>query len=521
LKILGELNRGDHARWLLFVVFYAIVANLPFWTASPFLGLLRNGLFCLEFVGIGLLALFLPRIVAGILLLLAIIADLICGVSQTFYISPAECLKSSSFLYLLSGTRLLMVAGIVILSLLVAAFAAFFPTEKIRGTYRFLAATCLVAFVVASLTVDCVTVYRGTGKLPNPFRLSMPNDSEKLSYFGKLSFSRLPVIRLVRNEIKSIVVHDEELAAETDASPIPSSTAVAVRSAGIAFGESNRQKPNLVVVLVESWGLVADSSISGALAQPYFRPELLARYEVSQGTVPFYGPTLAGEARELCESKIGFHLLNASAQELQGCLPTRLAALGYHSIALHGMDGHMFNRLQWYNTIGFQEKLFRDQFRQQGLPDCMGAFTGTCDAAIAEWIRRRLEQPDENPNFVYWMTLNSHLPVPTPAPLANGDSCSFAPQLSQQSAFCSWYQLVANVHHSVSKIAMSNLNRPTVFVVVGDHPPGFANQVLRDQFTSGVVPYVVLTPRREDRGASLSAGSHDRPSTAAGRIGGN
>jgi Sulfatase len=521
LKILQELNRGDHARWLLFVAFYAIVANLPFWTASPFLGLLRNGLFCLEYVGVGLLALFLPRIFAGVLLLVAIVADLICGVSQTFYISPAECLRSSSFLYLLSGTRLLMVAGVVILSLLVAALAAFFPIEKIRGTHRFLAATCLGAFAVASLTIDCVTVYRGTGKLPNPFRLSMPNDSEKLSYFGNLSFSRLSVIRLVRNEIKSIVVHDEELAAETDASPVPSSTAVAVRSAGIAVDESNQQKPNLVVVLVESWGLVGDSSISGALAQPYSRPDLLARYEVSQGTVPFYGPTLAGEARELCESKMGFHLLNASAQELQGCLPDRLAALGYHSIALHGMDGHMFNRLKWYDTIGFQEKWFRDQFRQQGLPDCAGAFTGTCDAAVAGWIGRRLEQQDENPNFVYWMTLNSHLPVPTPAPLADGDSCSFAPLLSQQSAFCSWYQLVANVHHSVSNIAMSKLARPTVFVIVGDHPPGFANPVLRGQFAGGVVPYVVLVPRRQGNDASLSAASHDRSPAAVARISGN
>jgi phosphoglycerol transferase MdoB-like AlkP superfamily enzyme len=519
LKILEELNRGDHARWLLFVVFYAIVANLPFWTASPFLGLMRNGLFCLEYVGVGLLALFLPRIVAGVLLLLAITADLIGGVSQTFYISPAECLRSSSFLYLLSGTRLLMVAGVAILSLLVAAFAAFFPIEKIRDTHRLFAAMCLVAFAVVSLTADCVTMYLGTGRLPNPFRLSIPTDSAKLSYLEKLSFSRLPAIRLVRNEIRGNVV--QALAAETDASLVSSSTAVAVRSAGITVDESNRQKPNLVVVLVESWGLVGDSSIRGALAQPYFQPDLIARYEVSQGTVPFYGPTLAGEARELCESKIGFHLLNASAQELQGCLPDRLVALGYHSIALHGMDGHMFNRLKWYRSIGFQERWFRDQFRQQGLPDCVGAFTGTCDAAIAEWIRSRLERQDENPNFVYWMTLNSHLPVPTPAPLAGGDSCSFAPLLSQQSAFCSWYQLVANVHHSVSKIAMSKLARPTVFVIVGDHPPGFANPLLRGQFASEVVPYVVLVPRRDVRGASLSAGSHDRPPTAAARIGGN
>jgi hypothetical protein len=47
---------------------------------------------------------------------------------------------------------------------------------------------------------------------------------------------------------------------------------------------------------------------------------------------------------------------------------------------------------------------------RQGLPDCFGAFFGTCDAAIADWIGRRLGKHDD-PYFVHWVTLNSHLPV--------------------------------------------------------------------------------------------------------------
>jgi phosphoglycerol transferase MdoB-like AlkP superfamily enzyme len=202
---------------------------------------------------------------------------------------------------------------------------------------------------------------------------------------------------------------------------------------------------------------------------------------------------------------MGFRLLNASKAELQNCIPQRYAGSGYHTMSVHGMDGHMFNRLTWYNTIGFQEKWFRDRFRAQRLPECKGAFAGTCDSAIAEWIGGRLRERETNPNFLYWVTLNSHLPVPTPPPLSVSASCSISPLLLQQSAFCSWYQLVSNVHTSVAKLSMTQLGRPTVFVIVGDHAPAFANPVVRSQFSSEVVPYVILTPRPNAYPAGLRA----------------
>jgi uncharacterized membrane protein len=67
-EILGKLVTARTGTLFLFVFFYAIFANVPFWTASPWLGLLRNGLFCLEYAAVGLLALFVPRIVAAGLL---------------------------------------------------------------------------------------------------------------------------------------------------------------------------------------------------------------------------------------------------------------------------------------------------------------------------------------------------------------------------------------------------------------------------------------------------------------------
>jgi phosphoglycerol transferase MdoB-like AlkP superfamily enzyme len=251
------------------------------------------------------------------------------------------------------------------------------------------------------------------------------------------------------------------------------------------------------MVLVESWGRADDSAMREALTRPYENVALQARYQVEEGMVPFYGGTIAGEARELCGNSMGYKLLSASERDVAGCLPGRLTGLGYEDIAVHGMNGHLFRRSSWYKTIGFKDQFFNDYFKQQGLPDCQGAFTGTCDADVAKWIGNRLEQNDSKPQFVHWMTLNSHLPVPMPPDLRTGAPCTADLGLSPGTALCSWYQLIANVHRSVAELAMGRLNRPTVFIVVGDHAPPFNDPALRDRFSKTDVPYLLLMPRTQ------------------------
>ncbi|MGA2570426.1 MAG: sulfatase-like hydrolase/transferase [Terracidiphilus sp.] len=199
---------------------------------------------------------------------------------------------------------------------------------------------------------------------------------------------------------------------------------------------------------------------------------------------------------------------------MRSCLPDRLAALGYDRVALHGMIGYLFSRHSWYKTIGFQEIRFHDKFKQEGLPDCMGAFVGTCDADIASWIGRRLGQSNSRPTFVYWMTLNSHLPVPVPAQLSSPAPCQASFSVDPGTPLCSWFQLVVNVHRSVSQLALRDLARPTVFVIVGDHAPPFGNLAIRDRFSQTDVPYVILLPR-SDRAAWRALEADNRPASGS------
>jgi phosphoglycerol transferase MdoB-like AlkP superfamily enzyme len=300
----------------------------------------------------------------------------------------------------------------------------------------------------------------------------------------------------------------------TARSPVPSATAVAFKASGIFSGANHGELPDIVMTVVESWGIAQDSSLQKAMVAPYLEAELLARYQVLQGSVPFYGATVAGQARELCGNEIGYYLIRAPASDLKGCLPDKLASLGYQNIAVHGMSGLMFDRLIWYRKLGFQELYFQEELEKQGLPNCAGAFLGTCDADVAAWIGRRLEEDASRPKLIHWMTLNSHLPVPVPSYLRDGAPCTSDIGLEPHTALCSWYQLVENVHRSVAQLAAGPLGRPTIFVIVGDHAPPFGDPDLRARFSQSDVPYVVLVPRSEVAPSKLMF-AHNAPNPAA------
>lgn len=485
---------SEHVPWLSVVAFYAVLANIAYWIVSREFSFSRLGWFCIQYAVVGLLALIVPRLLAAALLFFVISADLVCGVCMSYYLPIGQCLANVSVAHALSGRRLLCAIAAVLLALLTVLTAALLPARALQAKQRLMAALCLLVFATTILAVDCLSIRLATGHMPVLLGARAADDGVDWRLIST-RLVRIPIIRLARMEMNDAKIRAWEKNGAASQTPVPSAAAIALRAAGITAGGGNHELPNVVLILVESWGLASDSPLNDSLVAPYVQPDVMARYAVVQGKVPYYGSTIPGEARELCGSGFGFRLLVAPAGDLQSCLPARLASLGYHDLAAHGMSEHMFNRKVWYKAIGFQERWFHDQFKQDGLPDCMGIFIGTCDADIAAWIGRRLEEPNPRPYFIHWMTLNSHLPVPVPSQLSDGAPCSLALSLTPNSPLCSWYQLVANVHSSVARLAMGPLARSTVFVIVGDHAPPFGDPVLRRRFSQTDVPYLILLPR--------------------------
>jgi len=498
IVVLGDTTKMhlSRYRWLFFVLFYTVGANIPYWTACHGVGLLRLGWFCVEYAMVGVFALFAPSMLAASLLLLVMVADFLSGILLTYHVSITQCLANIAVYRSVSIKRQLAVMLFALLALLLTASAAPMRAMTVPKDSRGRVAACLIAFAVISLSVDGVWLYRATGAIPNPLR----SQQSRLGKFGMNRYSalrlvRVPTARIFRGILTEIELR--EMIERDSQSPhrVESAAAQALLSGGFGPIANQPGEPNLVLILVESWGLPSSTSLRSALIKPYFQPKLLSRYKVTQGTAPFYGGTIAAEARELCGSSFGLFLMKASSSQLRDCLPQRMATMGYSDFAVHGMSDNMFDRSTWWKTIGFNDRSFNEQLQQQGLPNCLGAFIGTCDSSIAEWIGKRLANKEASPDFVYWVTLNSHLPVLVPSPLYSGAPCLTTLTLSPDTALCSWYQLVANVHQSVARLATSNLSRPTVFAIVGDHAPPFSDPQMSSQFSSTSVPFIVLTPR--------------------------
>jgi hypothetical protein len=449
--------------------------GLPLALMAHSLAFLPRGYINLEYLLIGALSVFLPRSAVFVLLFLESLADFAAAISQTYMLSAEDMLESLSSLRSLPASRILeMLVVVALLILICVAVARVRPQFEDRiwvaGGFLF-----LIAILASTATFTGQTSFR---------RADAAYSYERLA--------RTPVFSLVRSEVlwhkgDYFGAHSKDWGRMNSASTY-------------AMAYLNRpdalESPDVVLIVVESWGLPLDDHLAEALNAPYDDPRIARRYDVSYGAVPFRGSTVPGETRELCHSGMGFEILRAPPELLQECLPALFHARNYENLSIHGYPSLMFQRRTWYPKIGFDRSWFGPDLDKLKLPDCDGAFPGTCDAAIAGWIGSSiLSVRTARPRFIYWVTLNSHLPAPAHPSLADDNVCSTLPSLRDSLPLCSWLRLVRNVHQSVQQLALGPSARPTVFVVVGDHAPPFANPGIRQLFSPTDVPYVVLTPR--------------------------
>lgn len=454
---------------------YLILPNLPLLLSAGWLGVWPHGYISLEFLLIGGLGLFVPRKVTFALLCIDSLADFTYAICYAYQFSLENLLSSLRYLSVLPRGRVVEGLAVLPVALLMCAVLSLVrPLPRLRVR----TACGLLAIAVLLLPLDILS-----GQNPIWHR----GDIALVSF----RVLRTPLLSLVVREIRNYKIN--EVWRHSENVPVPSASAAA-----IAFVErraSSEQAPNVVLILVESWGLPLDPHLARALTAPYDDQRIARKFQTSYGSVPFTGLTLPGEARELCHSTLGFGILRASGETAKQCLPKYLQARGYQSIAIHGYVGQMYNRNELYPNLGFDQVRFGPDLEKLGLPECPGAFPGICDTSIASWIGSSLlNESQGNPRFIYWVTLNSHLPIPENPDLPDDGVCATQSALQNSEALCSWFRLVRAVHQSVQRIALSPTTRPTVFLLVGDHAPPFGEPQLRAAFSSTQVPYVLLTP---------------------------
>jgi hypothetical protein len=373
LRARAILRRRASA-WQLAVLFL-IAPNLPPLLATHWLGALPHGYLNIEFLLIGAVGCFLPRRLVFLLLIVESLADMAYAICWAYQFSLADLLDS--VLYMPVLPKLMVLVGFVFLGFVLAVCLLLAGIRPCAGK-RLQTVGVLLLLVAALVPIDVLS-----GQNP-----VWGSDLALIRF----RVARSPVLSLIWRESKARA----RIASvqNTAGSPMPSASGVVAALIGGLPGPSaspnsvapDPLSPNVVLVVVESWGLLLDPQLSQALESAYDDPRIARRYRVTRGVVPFTGLTVPGEARELCHSSVGFGILHTTAEQASQCLPAFFHARGYQNISVHGYVGQMFHRADWYPRLGFDQSWFEPELARAGLPRCQGGFPGICDASIAGYI---------------------------------------------------------------------------------------------------------------------------------------
>ena len=246
---------------------------------------------------------------------------------------------------------------------------------------------------------------------------------------------------------------------------------------------------NVMLVMVEAMGEPVDPDLRARLDAIWMRPELAANFEITRGVTPYYGSTTSGEMRELCGRWGNYSELTGRQA---GCLPAQLAKQGYEATSYHAFVPGFFERERWYPLLGFSRSVWGQDMLDSGASLCPNVFSGACDRDVPRLIHRQL-QTAAKPQFVYWLTLNSHLPIVENRELGTKD-CKGAGEAVDRDLpmVCRLFAIWRGTADALVKEISRPDFPPTHILIVGDHMPPFTHQKSRLQFDSENVPWVLL-----------------------------
>lgn len=256
---------------------------------------------------------------------------------------------------------------------------------------------------------------------------------------------------------------------------------------------------NLLVIVVESWGVSSDP-YDRALQDQIWNPgRWSGRYEVTRGKSRYYGSTTSAELRELCGVwSAGFKSYDFDHAD---CLPQEFRAAGFQVDAMHSFNGAFFDRAIWYPKIGFERALFAKELIAMGADRCSGSvFPGACDNDIPRLIGQRLRENPGQRKFLYWLTLNGHIPVPANRELGTND-CRIgdAAWRDQYPMLCRGFELQRQLADSIATEIMKPDFPDTDILIVGDHMPPYFKRDMRVRFDSAHVPWIMLRSRQGNK----------------------
>jgi len=423
----------------------------------------RGFVFDIDF-SLVLVAFLAGRLAAILLSLIVVLAGAIVIVAEIYFFDPFSFVRSAHFISQLSISDLTTTQWIIVVMALTSMIAL--PTlcfHAFKGVSFRHAAIPLFILILAPI-LDSLN---GLSSIYN-YKIGGTFIDQKLSG----SF----LSRLVQRGHQS----RESVYVEPHYSKVKSASQELILD-----GNSN-----VVLIIVESWGLPFPTGANELITSNLMN--LQDHYIVNTGSVPFQGGTTYAELRELCNAAADYKSIIAA----RDCLPQRLSRNGYKVIGLHGFSSKMFDRNLWWPKIGINNFEFAQQLSEKGLGTRCGAvFKGVCDHDIARLIHERLISTRDK-QFIYWLTLNTHLPLPRDGLPKSTFECRQFGGSGDIHDDCRLAQFQKGFMDNIAAILSDANLPPTEFLLVGDHAPPFGDVVIRARYDNSLVPYIHLIPKK-------------------------
>lgn len=223
--------------------------------------------------------------------------------------------------------------------------------------------------------------------------------------------------------------------------------------------------PKLLLIVAESWGVMQNSALSTAIVAPLTSLDSRLAW-IELGEMPFKGATVAGELRELCGLWPNHFNLKNAEDGLENCMAHALREKGYHTAAVHGAGGLMYDRAFWWPRAGFEEVAFSET---RAWNSRCYSFPGVCDSEIAsEYLGAAFA--GDGKRFIYWLTLNSHSIYDERDLRARLIDCA-AFDIEPDSEVCRMVNLHAQFFSDLAKVLKSPAFAGVEAIIVGDHQP--------------------------------------------------
>jgi hypothetical protein len=190
-------------------------------------------------VALGILSVFLRRSVVVALLAIALVLDVLRGISSTYLLSPLEMIRSARYVFEYAPSHLGDVVAVAICIGVVCLLAVVAKDSLATGRERVYVVSALMTFLVV---VGGIDMHEGRTSL-------FHGDYER----STLRLTRLPAHALVMNEVMFRHLNCLRFTGGTASVPAASKTMVRFDDASVA-SHKRAMVPNVVLILVESWG---------------------------------------------------------------------------------------------------------------------------------------------------------------------------------------------------------------------------------------------------------------------------